>query len=157
MHLQEYAHVKHITNTSKGQAIKEECAKSPNLNIQVKQKPESDVRVNLNKSLRLFWTVTENGNEILELLNSDNENELSLDLMLMKIHKCFIIKKSLTAHCTHPRIPKKTATTTTFHQLSSGVPSKLRGNAQWMWWNIFLTFPLTGLFPRTKSVCCGLV
>ena len=74
-HLQEHAHVKHVPNTSK--AIKEEHAVSPNLDV--KQEPMSDVIPigMVNTSVKsLFQTTTENGQEIIELLDSDNEVEL---------------------------------------------------------------------------------
>ena len=64
----EYARDKHVTDASK--AIKKERADSPNLVI--KQEPVSDVIV---KSL--FRTVTENGHETIELLDSDDEMELT--------------------------------------------------------------------------------
>jgi hypothetical protein len=78
-HLQESARVKYVT-TSTNASIKEERAVSPNLVI--KQEPvsgDSDV-IPINtavKSLPVFRTVTENGQEIIELLDSDNEMELA--------------------------------------------------------------------------------
>ena len=53
---------------------KEECADSPNLVI--KQEPLSNVIINTAVK-SLFRTVTENGHEVFELLDSDDEMELA--------------------------------------------------------------------------------
>ena len=73
--LQKYACAKHVTNASK--AIKEERAVSPNLVL--KQEPVSDgIPIMVNTAVKSqFRTVTENGQEIIELLDSDNEMELA--------------------------------------------------------------------------------
>ena len=66
---QKHTHVKHTLNMSK--AIKEEHASTPNLVI--KQELVSD---RINSAMNpLFQTVTENGKEIIELLDSDQEME----------------------------------------------------------------------------------
>ena len=73
MHLQESARDKHVYDASKA-IKKEERADSPNLVI--KQEPLSDVIVDT--ALKsLFRTVTENGREVFELLDSDEEMELA--------------------------------------------------------------------------------
>ena len=74
-HLQEYARDKHVTDASNA-IKKEERADSPNLVI--KQEPVSDVLVNTAVK-SLFRTVTENGQEVFELLDSDDEMELAED------------------------------------------------------------------------------
>jgi hypothetical protein len=79
LNLQEYTRDKHVTDASKVTVIKEERAVSPNLVI--KEEPMSDV-VNLNAvtaEKTLFRTVTENGRELIELLDSDYEMELAED------------------------------------------------------------------------------
>jgi hypothetical protein len=72
-HLQLHTCVKHVTNAS----IKEERGLSPNLVI--KKEPVSDLDVIPTGSINtaLFRTVTENGQEIIELLDSDDEMVLA--------------------------------------------------------------------------------
>ena len=68
-YLQEHSRVEHVLNASK--AIKEERASSPNLVI--KQEPGIPA-ITVNTAMNpLFRTVTENGQEIIELLDSDHE------------------------------------------------------------------------------------
>jgi hypothetical protein len=66
-----HTRVKHVTNAS----IKEERGVSPNLVI--KKEPVSDLPVDVisNTTVTLFRTVTENGQEIIELLDSDNDSD----------------------------------------------------------------------------------
>jgi hypothetical protein len=69
--LQESTCVNHVANAS----IKEERAASPNLVI--KQEPVSDGVIPITDEKSLFRTVMENGQEIIELLDSDIEIELA--------------------------------------------------------------------------------
>jgi hypothetical protein len=66
-----HTRVKHVTNAS----IKEERGVSPNLVI--KKEPVSDLPVDVipNTTVTMFRTVTENGQEIIELLDSDNDSD----------------------------------------------------------------------------------